>query len=459
MTNSTYSRVKETVTGKTEVLAAVIEGCYRQGQRVLFVAPTHVAVDQALLRVCERLQAEPDFERGLVQRLKGAQLHELSERFGTFIDPDAVESRLLTQLTATAEALRRERSRLSATLARLRELDVAERMLADLATCRSGAEAAVSDAARQCGRGDRLVRDLDLKIAASNAATGVTGAWRRRSLPDLTAQRATAQARRSQGDAELAARRQQLDQLKDQTEQAGARRDRLLGELGSPRPGQTGVQQALARVDEDLKRLETERSNLRTAVRQATRVSATTIAAAATGQPPANGYDTVVVNEAGMVDLASAFAVTAQARHRVVIAGDFRQLPAVIRADPSRLPDPDRDVFLTDYARDVFAASGMTTNGGALTGDSRLVALGEQYRMRPGICDLVNVIAYPDAPLRTGRSDISRVTSSPLLQAPLILIDTSGRVITRRGNANPVHAAVIRQLIRGLQYDAVLPAR
>jgi superfamily I DNA and/or RNA helicase len=36
----------------------------------------------------------------------------------------------------------------------------------------------------------------------------------------------------------------------------------------------------------------------------------------------------------------------------------------------------------------VFAAAGMVTADGRLVGDERLVALREQYRMRPGICDL-----------------------------------------------------------------------
>jgi len=127
----------------------VIEGCYRQGQRVLFVAPTHVAVDQAMLRVCERLQNEPGFDRGLVHRDKGAQLNELGDRFGAFIDPRQIESRLMARLHQQTEELRRERSRLSAQVASLQEFDVVQRTLADLGRGRAGAAPQIDGNVRQ----------------------------------------------------------------------------------------------------------------------------------------------------------------------------------------------------------------------------------------------------------------------------------------------------------------------
>ncbi|MEU7742803.1 AAA domain-containing protein [Nonomuraea sp. NPDC049158] len=55
--------------------------------------------------------------------------------------------------------------------------------------------------------------------------------------------------------------------------------------------------------------------------------------------------------------------------------------------------------------------------------------------------------------------------ASPLIESPLILVDTSEQrkalapQPTRHGHkANAIHEAVIHELIRGLQADAVLPA-
>ena len=51
-------------TGKTDVVARIVEGCFRQGQRVLFLAPTHVAVDQAVERICALLERAVGFDGG-----------------------------------------------------------------------------------------------------------------------------------------------------------------------------------------------------------------------------------------------------------------------------------------------------------------------------------------------------------------------------------------------------------
>ena len=83
--------------------------------------------------------------------------------------------------------------------------------------------------------------------------------------------------------------------------------------------------------------------------------------------------------------------------------------------------------------------------------------------MRPAICAAVNEVAYPDAPLRTGRGDSAELPGSALLPGPLVLVDTSSRRMPVGGSAahksNAVHEAVVHELIRGLQHDRVLPTR
>ena len=77
--------------------------------------------------------------------------------------------------------------------------------------------------------------------------------------------------------------------------------------------------------------------------------------------------------------------------------------------------------------RDVFHAAGLVEASGRARQDARLVSLNTQYRMRPGICSVVNEVAYPDAPLLTGRDDISGLSGSPLIESSLVLVDTSSR--------------------------------
>lgn len=147
------------------------------------------------------------------------------------------------------------------------------------------------------------------------------------------------------------------------------------------------------------------------------------------------------------------------------MAGDFRQLPAVTRASSDRKATQETRLHSEHWMdRDAFYAAGLVDGRGRVRPRDYLVTLTTQYRMRSAICAVVNTIAYPDAPLITGRPDTSRLPPSPLLEAPLVLVDTASRRSAARGGSNghrsnPVHEAVIHELVRGLQYDGVLPAR
>ena len=87
-------------TGKTDVVGHIIEGSYRQDLTVLFLAPTKVAVDQALERVCDLLSAEAGFPDGLVQRAGDITVPSLRDRYGEQVDSDRIAARLSVTLDA-----------------------------------------------------------------------------------------------------------------------------------------------------------------------------------------------------------------------------------------------------------------------------------------------------------------------------------------------------------------------
>lgn len=113
-------------TGKTDVVSHIIEGCYRQDLRVLFLAPTNVAVDQALHRICRLLQAEDGFDEGLVQRSGKIALTSLAASYGNRIRPEEIAERLSADLKQEAELLVRQSATVSAQLAALRRVQALE---------------------------------------------------------------------------------------------------------------------------------------------------------------------------------------------------------------------------------------------------------------------------------------------------------------------------------------------
>ncbi|MFD0633254.1 AAA domain-containing protein [Catenulispora yoronensis] len=187
------------------------------------------------------------------------------------------------------------------------------------------------------------------------------------------------------------------------------------------------------------------------------RVLGATVAEAIASQQLPSHIDVVVIDEAGMVDLPSAWQAAGLAARRLIVAGDFRQLPPPAEA-----------------GQDLFHAAGIVKDNTVAEDDPRLAVLRTQYRMRAPICDLVKAVAYPDSHLRTGRHDApgaqpsrpspqSRPSPPPgLPDAPLILVDTSTRRVAQRHRdgahlTNEVHEAVLHEIIRALQASDTPP--
>ncbi|NKY44306.1 ATP-dependent RecD-like DNA helicase [Nocardia cerradoensis] len=447
-------------TGKTDVVGHVVEGNFRQGRTVLFLAPTKVAVDQALERICDLLNNEAGFSDGLIQRAGDIEVGTLRARYGSSIDPEQVIDRVTVELdeaiAQSTEAWTRAQTQLrlyddaGSLLERLHNARSAKKD-AELERIRAGQDYRKADADAQKFQ-EKLIRVTPPRGMFADRKEGRIAALRR-DLADAEGQRQRAAQQRQAAEDAIAQSAGEID--KAEHELAA-----VTSILENIEPHPTLVDRAEG-LRKQLDELNQQRAKIRQAVRGRCRIMGTTIAKAIQSRRLLDRIDVVVIDEAGMVDLPSAWLAAALARERVVIAGDFRQLPAVTKADSDRkASDDDRAHARMWSSRDPFRASGLVTESGTVRDDPRLVALDTQYRMREPICDLVNAVAYPDAPLRTGRNNTSRIPANPLVETPMILIDTSRqRIPNRQNQSNTVHEAVIHELIRGLQYEGVLPGR
>ncbi|MBF9070469.1 AAA domain-containing protein [Streptacidiphilus fuscans] len=448
-------------TGKTDVVSHIAEGCYRQGLNLLFLAPTNVAVDQALERICDLLQGESGFEDGLVQRAGDISVASLEQNYGEFVDPVRIAGRMGVQIDA---AIVVAQSQLTTVRDELQVHDQAAELTESLSAAwkrNSTAITTMEQAAQAALRLDAEGTALRLKISEIGIPSGLMASRKAARLQEL-------QGQLNSIDQALSDNWHQ----RNWAEQEESATSALIADLG---PRLAALQSTLAgllprprlveRADvlqRELEELDRQRRGLADAVRSRCRVMGTTVAKAVQSRKLLDRVDVVILDEAGMVDLPSAWYVAGLADKRLILAGDFRQLPAITKGSQDRkATEPEREHSRRWAERDAFHAAGLVTaSGSARIGDPRMVALNTQYRMHSAICGLVNAVAYPDSPLRTGRSDGSRLPSSPLLEGPLVLVDTSARRIPGRDHkSNVVHEAVIHQLVRGLQYDGVLPGR
>ena len=146
------------------------------------------------------------------------------------------------------------------------------------------------------------------------------------------------------------------------------------------------------------------------------------------------GFHTVVVDEAGMMSLPSAYYVATVADHSLVIAGDRLQLPPVTRSR--------QQVARTFFGTGPLDVSATDESGAG----PRTVTLRDQHRMDGPILGLANGLTYRGV-LRAGPALGMRAS----LRGPsLILVDSvseSPQPGGRRGHGNPCHARLVARIL------------
>ena len=159
--------------------------------------------------------------------------------------------------------------------------------------------------------------------------------------------------------------------------------------------------------------------------------------------------DVVIVDEVTMSHLPAVAFAALLAGSRIVLAGDFLQLPAIY-PNIDQWPAETRTPATRWIARDVFAAHKILPTG--LGTAPALVGLREQYRMHTEICEAVNRLAYaPRLPLITRVDPPSPVW--PSASARLVLIDTEGystATATNKSWVNLPHQEVIQAIVQRL---------
>lgn len=181
------------------------------------------------------------------------------------------------------------------------------------------------------------------------------------------------------------------------------------------------------------------------------RLVATTLHRACVGGQLDRLFDVVVIDEASMAGFPLVFLAAAlRARKRVIVGGDFRQLPPVVES---------RDAMARRWlGRDPFEVAGLADAVEEGETPGVLARLVQQYRMHPTICQVVSRYAYggdlATAPSRARQSlNHCRLIDEHRVQ----LIDTSS-FPTRlapgdRTRANPLHGLVIARLLADLLED------
>jgi hypothetical protein len=415
-------------TGKTTVIARIVEGYYRKGLSVLVVSNTNIAVDTALEKICERLKHDEGFLTGGVVRYGPIVKDELKKRFEDKVSIDRIVERLGRNLTLEKtdleEAMNEEKDRetsLRKSMEEIQQLEDERKRLDWLEDTARQHKDKIKQARVELAELEVSKRSLKDQLQRANTMGGV-----RRLFAGLNPDRLS----RELGGIELSltAKSDLISGLEPEVQQLAEkiRNSRQKTELLTARmrnyPSSyecramlKAAEERIAELWSKIQAIQKQLDALRDQVVRNCRVLAATVYRTYLKGQVERTFDAVVVDEASMLALPMTFYASGLAKHHVVVAGDFRQIPAIVLSKEL--------LAETWLKRDIFHKFGIPDALDDGKEIKELIELKKQYRMNEEICAVVNEIFY-GGKLKTmakGKPD----DPFPLGDRPLLYIDTS----------------------------------
>jgi hypothetical protein len=456
-------------TGKTDTLSALVRILYEQGKRILICSNTNQAVDQLLFQLCENMNnaGEPALADGRVLRLGFIAHAELKSAFEKFITLDAIVARKSEALIARKAEVEGELQRLS------RDVACAEQILskfsafesAQAAMIAADKEAALLTNKAQCSSASlricaaqraTLEQELDQRFEAS--------AIRRIFLRNEAAIRQDIAAKRSEQtilEQQLAADVQRVEQQRGNIANAITERARASAAVSGEDKAKSArlvaeYEKQRQPLQNELAAIAAKLEDIKNSILKDARIVGATVTRTYLRPLEFVAFDVVIIDEASMILQPAVFHAAGLAIERVIIAGDFQQLPPIVQTEQQAIYDA--------LVPDVFERAGINHETVSARTAPRVEMLTEQFRMDESICRLVSGVFY-DGNLFTSQE---RTQKNFDLPAPfthrLTIVDTS-RVwpFTTRdafnSRLNLMHALAIRNLMfhlheHGCVYDS-----
>lgn len=398
-------------TGKTVLLAALAWQLYQENKRVLIVSHTNHAVDGVVENLCRRIteRGRSVVPEGSLLRVGTIVKPSLLDRFGAQVSLDAViarsQDKVAERLAALTVELVAVEDELFATSRKIALLESYAQLRQEIERVRN------SDGVRGTGdKGRAKLSEMgDRFIDQDDSLHNDTIVFLEEKLQSVAEEiRGCTKSLLEERSMELSSRHVELSEA-------------------------VAVLRKFTR-------------DLRSSLLDRARIIATTATQAMLSVADMEQFDVVLIDEASMLPLPLCYLLSGYARERVVIAGDFRQLPSVARSSS--------DVVRLWYARDVFECAGVVDLVDAGQTHPAVVALTTQFRSHETLCALINNRFYGGI-LRT-RADshseryIYRDPLAYLNRSPIVLVDTSDLepwgAVHAGSKQNLVHALVVRKL-------------
>ena len=451
-------------TGKTFTISRVSELLFAAGKKTLICSNTNQAVDQVLYALCEALKPQhPAMEAGQIVRIGKIAFEDLDRNYHAYVTLDGITERKSADLKRRKEHLESEVERITAVAAR------AQRILEDferLDGIVGSVEKNTRDAndlklnKRRCEAEIQTLRkniqDLREQLKAFENAWAIRRPFMRQ--PDgIHADIRSADSNIAQTAAEVVGLDAQIAAI-----ERGApdlERAMIAGQAALARVDRRAAAREVSAADakkvplnQEIAKINGQLADIQKSVLDQAHIVGATVTRLYLSPKMFTNFDVVIIDEASMVLLPALFHAAGLAKEKVVVSGDFRQLPPIVPTDEKAI--------LAELGNDVFDRAGITiaVNSGALP--KRTVMLEQQSRMHEQICQMISQSMYKGR-LRTVEYQPTKTIPPAPFETTLTVVDTS--TILPFVNRDPVgsrynlmHGLAVRNLVHQFQHDGYL---
>lgn len=463
-------------TGKTTTMGSIVAALASLGQKVLLVSNTNLAIDTALERCLDRFSEVTDLSGGEMLRLGTMVKPELIKKYSSKIDLDTLfeleVGPLRKKIDTLSGALSKKKNKLSDLLESQRDYDRhleksrgSEKALGKLQECKDELKRVKKEIPAYKSR----ISELEEEFSNSNSKTGLGRMFSKTRNPGaIKLDINSTQVKKDQAEKMILRLTSEIPVLEKEIEEVD--RDAAVSkawlvkhpDISKIKAEIDSLKVETAADEKLIEEIQEEISQKRTAIMQKAKVIACTAYRPLLDKEIiAMKFDCVVVDEASMLQLPLYFCAAALAQQRIVIAGDFRQLPPIVRVgsnssrgdSPAATLEADMKELLTENA---FTKSGVIAKSKIGEKSTELIALRDQYRMREPISNLISETFYPEHTLRTVSEKTDKPT--PWGNEAFIFFDTTSlepesSTVNGKSRRNLMHALTVQAIAEKLFED------
>ncbi len=463
-------------TGKTFTLAEVIYQFYKSDKKILLVSNTNMAVDILLKSLCDQLVRikDEEFNNGSVLRIGKIINEEVEKKYKDYVDINEVVKRhtkplqiKISDLNKMQDELHFKKEPLDKNIESYNKFIKIKEDLKQHKSQLKSLEISFTETVSKLKTNelelDRLQKDLPDAKPEGNVLNTVAD-WMQGKKSKEAIERHISSIMMDQNNLKPL-----LKKIPKDIESINKKYDLLIKDKASLEPvvhhlnistiksDREKLCKELSQISDQVKKIQKEIEEKQNELLEKSRITATTATRTFLNPKSFKTYDLVVIDEASMLPLPLVFYVSGLSIGKVVVTGDFKQLPPIVQsANSKKINDKQKELINNWMNLDVFEKSGIAASVENNKAPPNLVQLKLQYRMDSKICDLINNRFYYGS-LSTHESAGKAKDSYPeFFSNPLILVDTQEFQpycsVKPRNNSkyNLLHAIAIRNFIKSL---------